>query len=126
MIKAVASVLIKVSPIRKNMSENIASNVGPEKIDIAYDRIGDPHSPCVLLIMGVGAQLVAWPDGFCAALVERSLQVIRFDNRDVGRSSHLSHAPVPDLPAVLRGDLGSVSYTLSDMAGLCYIFGCKL
>jgi pimeloyl-ACP methyl ester carboxylesterase len=70
----------------------------------------------MLLIMGVGAQLVAWPDGLCTALVERGLHVIRFDNRDVGHSSHLSHAPVPDLPAVLRGDLSSVSYTLSDMA----------
>jgi pimeloyl-ACP methyl ester carboxylesterase len=98
------------------MNEQIATNVGPANIDIAYERIGDPDKPPVLLIMGVGAQLVAWPDGFCTALVERGLHVIRFDNRDVGRSSHLSHARAPDLPAVLRGDLSSVSYTLSDMA----------
>ena len=97
-------------------NENIAANVGPANIDIAYERIGDPDAPPVLLIQGVGAQLVGWPDGFCTALVERGLHVIRFDNRDVGRSSHLSHAPAPDLPAVLRGDLSSVSYTLSDMA----------
>lgn len=97
-------------------NERIAANVGPANIDIAYERIGDPDAPPVLLIMGVAAQLIAWPDGFCAALVERGLHVIRFDNRDVGRSSHLSHAPAPDLPAVLRGDLSSVSYTLSDMA----------
>jgi pimeloyl-ACP methyl ester carboxylesterase len=98
------------------MNEQIATNVGPANIDIAYERIGDPDKPPVLLIMGVGGQLVAWPDGFCTALVESGLQVIRFDNRDVGHSSHLSHAPAPDLPAALRGDLSSVSYTLSDMA----------
>jgi pimeloyl-ACP methyl ester carboxylesterase len=98
------------------MNEEIATNVGPAKLDIAYERLGAPDAPPVLLIQGVGAQLVAWPDGFCTALVERGLQVIRFDNRDVGRSTHLSEAPPPDLPAVLGGDLSSVSYTLSDMA----------
>lgn len=97
-------------------NENMAANVGPANIDIAYERIGDPDAPPVLLIQGLGAQLIGWHDGFCTALVERGLQVIRFDNRDVGRSSHLSQAPAPDLPAVLRGDLSSVSYTLSDMA----------
>ena len=99
-----------------SINEKIAVNVGPANIDIAYEQSGDPTAPPVILIMGVGAQLVGWPDGFCVTLVERGLQVIRFDNRDVGRSSHLSNAPAPDLPAVLRGDLSSVSYTLSDMA----------
>lgn len=97
-------------------NEHIAANVDPANIDIAYERIGDPDAPPVLLIQGLAAQLLGWPDGFCTALVERGLQVIRFDNRDVGRSSHLSDAPAPDLPAVLGGDLASVSYTLSDMA----------
>jgi len=99
-----------------NTNENIAANVGPENINIAYEQIGDPDAPLVLLIQGLAAQLIGWPDGFCQTLVERGLYLIRFDNRDVGRSSHLSNAPAPDLPAVLRGDLASVSYTLSDMA----------
>lgn len=98
------------------MNESIAANVGPANIDIAHERIGDPDAPPVLLIQGLAMQLLGWPDGFCTALVERGLHVIRFDNRDVGRSSHLSDAPAPDLPAVLHGDLSSVSYTLSDMA----------
>jgi pimeloyl-ACP methyl ester carboxylesterase len=97
-------------------NEKIAMSVGPAKIDIAYERLGDPGGPPVLLIQGLGAQLIGWPDGFCAALVERGLHVIRFDNRDAGRSSHITDAPAPDLPAVLAGDLSSVSYTLSDMA----------
>ncbi len=93
-----------------------ASNVGPAGIDIAYQRLGNPDAPPVLLIMGIAAQSIAWPDAFCRALVESGLQVIRFDNRDVGLSTHLTDAPPPDLPAVLAGDLSSVSYTLSDMA----------
>jgi pimeloyl-ACP methyl ester carboxylesterase len=93
-----------------------ASKVGPAGIDIAYQRLGNPDAPVVLLIMGVGAQSIAWPDAFCHALVDRSLHVIRFDNRDVGLSTHLTDAPPPDLPAALAGDLASVSYRLSDMA----------
>jgi pimeloyl-ACP methyl ester carboxylesterase len=93
-----------------------ASKVGPAGIDIAYQRFGNPDAPLVLLIMGVAAQSIAWPDAFCHALVDRGLQVIRFDNRDVGLSTHLTDASPPDLPAVLAGDLSSVSYTLSDMA----------
>ena len=93
-----------------------ASKVGPAGIDIAYQRFGNPDAPLALLIMGVAAQSIAWPDTFCHALVERDLQVIRFDNRDVGLSTHLADAPTPDLPAVLAGDLSSVSYRLSDMA----------
>ncbi len=93
-----------------------ASNVGPAGIDVAYQRFGNSNAPLVMLIMGVAAQSIHWPDAFCHALVDGGLQVIRFDNRDVGLSTHLTYAPPPDLPAVLTGDLSSVSYTLSDMA----------
>ncbi|MFO0744298.1 MAG: alpha/beta hydrolase [Myxococcota bacterium] len=98
------------------MSETIAQGVGPAGMRVAYERMGDPDAPMVLLVMGIAAQLVHWPDGFCAALVARGLQVVRFDNRDSGRSSHFPDGPVPNLPAVMAGDLSSVSYTLSDMA----------
>jgi pimeloyl-ACP methyl ester carboxylesterase len=81
------------------MVEHLATGVGPSGIDVAYERLGDPADPPVLLIMGAGAQLIAWPDGFCAELVGRGLQVIRFDNRDAGRSTHFPHAPEPDLGA---------------------------
>ena len=60
--------------------------------------------------------MISWPDGFVAELASRGLQPIRFDNRDVGRSTHLADAPPPDLTAALAGDLSSASYTLSDMA----------
>lgn len=96
--------------------EKIANNVGADKLSIAYEVIGKVDDPVIILIQGVGAQLVGWPDGFCDLLSEKSFQVVRFDNRDVGKSSHLDKAPNPDLPAALGGDLSSVSYTLSDMA----------
>ncbi len=98
------------------MPELTARNVGPSGIDIAYERFGDPGAPPVLLIMGAGAQLINWPEGFCQELVDRGLHVIRFDSRDAGRSTHFPEAPVPDFPAALAGDFSSASYTLSDLA----------
>ena len=94
-----------------------AKNVGPARIDIAYERLGDPRAPPVLLIMGLGAQLIGWPDGFCDEIVGQGLHVIRFDNRDVGESTHMTSAPAPNFMAAMAGDYSSVSYTLSDMAG---------
>jgi len=99
-----------------SIKDEKAARVGPAGIDIAYHRLGQPDAPAVLLIIGVAGQSIHWPDQFCHALVERGLQVIRFDNRDAGLSTHLTDAPPPNLPAALAGDLSSASYTLSDMA----------
>ncbi|APR77071.1 Beta-ketoadipate enol-lactone hydrolase [Minicystis rosea] len=98
------------------MSEQIAKNVGPAHLDIAWEERGDPTHPTVLLVMGLAGQLVSWPFGFLEALVARDLHVVRFDNRDAGRSTHMRDAVPPNLPAVLAGDRSSASYTLSDMA----------
>ena len=98
------------------MVDEKASNIGPAGIEIAWQRFGDPNAPVALLIMGLAAQSIHWPDAFCHALAEQDLQVIRFDNRDAGLSTHMTGAPPPDLPAALAGDFSSVSYTLSDMA----------
>ncbi len=86
------------------------------RIDLAYERFGAPDAPPVLLVMGLGNQMLGWPEGFCSALDGRGLHVIRFDNRDVGLSTHRHDAPPPDVTAALSGDTSSVSYTLSDMA----------
>ncbi|MFE1793170.1 alpha/beta fold hydrolase [Streptomyces sp. NPDC059525] len=98
------------------VSEQRAVNVGPAGIEVAYERLGDPQAPPVLLVMGLALQMYGWPDGFCAELTGRGMQVIRFDNRDCGLSSHFHDAPVPDLAAARRGDLSSASYDLADMA----------
>jgi pimeloyl-ACP methyl ester carboxylesterase len=58
-------------------------------IDLCYQSLGDPGAPVILLIMGLGMQLIAWPEAFCASLVDRGFRVIRFDNRDVGHSTHV-------------------------------------
>ena len=116
-----------IDPLEISPADQQASRVGPAAIDIVYQRVGQTDAPAVLLIMGIGGQLIHWPDGFCRALVERGLQVIRFDNRDSGLSTHMTDAPPPNLPAALAGDLSSVSYTLSDMAadsaGLLAVLG---
>lgn len=98
------------------LNEKIARGVGPQGVDLAYERLGHPADPPVLLIMGLAAQMVNWPDGFLDALLSRGLQPIRFDNRDCGHSTHMSAAPPPDFPAALGGDFASASYTLSEMA----------
>ena len=107
---------MKTKLMENTLNEQRLSNVGPARIDIAYQRLGKPDAPVVLLIMGLGGQSIQWPDAFCHTLVGQGLQLIRFDNRDVGLSTHMTGAPTPNLPAALAGDLSSVSYTLSDMA----------
>lgn len=96
------------------MTIEIAHGVGPARIDIAYERLGDRADPPLLLIMGLGAQLVAWPDAFCDALVARRFHVLRFDNRDVGQSTRF--AGIPNYAAAMLGDVSTAAYTLSDMA----------
>jgi pimeloyl-ACP methyl ester carboxylesterase len=98
------------------MSVAMTRSAGPSGIDVAYERFGDLEAPPVLLVMGLGTQMLGWHQEFCAQLVGRGLQVIRFDNRDVGLSTHFSAAPAPDVMAALSGDPSSASYTLSDMA----------
>src|SRR4051794_33755227 len=85
-------------------------------IELAYERFGDPAGPPLLLVMGLATQMLGWPDEFCAGLAARGLSVVRFDNRDIGLSTHLHDAPPPDLAAATLGDASSASYTLSDMA----------
>lgn len=87
-------------------------------IEIEYETLGDPAGAPVLLIMGLGAQLVRWPQAFCQALVDAGHHVIRFDNRDVGLSSKMS-GKVPLLRTALWTAVGlpvALPYTLYDMA----------
>jgi pimeloyl-ACP methyl ester carboxylesterase len=89
-------------------------------IDLYYEDMGDLHDPPVLLIMGLGAQLLLWRTAFCEKLVAEGLRVIRYDNRDVGLSSKTGRQPKrPMIPRMIRFWLGLPShapYTLEDMA----------
>jgi pimeloyl-ACP methyl ester carboxylesterase len=85
-------------------------------IDIAYETFGDASKPALLLVMGLGAQMIAWDDDFVQKLVDRGFYVIRYDNRDVGLSSKIEGGPRPDVAAATKGDSSSASYTLDEMA----------
>jgi pimeloyl-ACP methyl ester carboxylesterase len=92
------------------------SRMTRDGIGIEYEVLGARDDPLLVLIRGLGSQMIAWDDRFCGALVARRFRVVRFDNRDIGLSSRITDAPAPDIKAVLRGDLSSVAYTLDDMA----------
>jgi pimeloyl-ACP methyl ester carboxylesterase len=91
-------------------------NITANGIQIEYESFGDASNPPLLLIMGLGAQMIVWDTEFCERLADRGFYVIRFDNRDVGLSTHFHEAPAPDVMAAMAGDASSASYTLSDMA----------
>ncbi len=84
-------------------------------VEIAYESFGTPGDTPLLLVMGLATQMLGWPDEFCRGLADRGLHVVRFDNRDIGLSSHLDHAGAPDVAALMSG-AGSAAYSLADMA----------
>ena len=86
------------------------------EIEIAYETFGDPSNPAVLLVMGLATQMIAWHEDFCAELAGRGFHVIRFDNRDVGRSTALRHLPAPTIRQLALRSKKAAGYTLSDMA----------
>ena len=89
-------------------------------IELEYETFGDRGARPLLLIMGLGAQLLLWEEEFCAELVERGHYVIRYDNRDVGLSTKLDHAGEPNLLEVMQtvaaGRPVEAAYTLDEMA----------
>jgi pimeloyl-ACP methyl ester carboxylesterase len=85
-------------------------------IEIAYQEIGDPDDEPLLLIMGLAMQMLAWDEAFCTTLAERGFRVVRFDNRDIGRSTHFGDAGVPSRTDMLLGRRRTAAYTLRDMA----------
>ncbi len=91
-----------------------------DDITLEYDSFGDPGARPLLLVMGLGAQMIHWDEAFCEGLAERGHHVIRFDNRDAGLSTKFDHAPVPDMGALVAaltaGQKPEVPYTLDDMA----------
>ncbi|MCW2705533.1 MAG: Pimeloyl-ACP methyl ester carboxylesterase [Blastococcus sp.] len=89
------------------------------ELELAYETFGAAGDPPVLLVMGLATQMIGWPDDFCRQLADRGYYVVRFDNRDIGLSTHLHDAGAPDLMAVLGGDHSSVPYGLADLAGDC-------
>src|ERR1700716_4115098 len=84
-------------------------------LEFQYEEFGDPGDPPLLLVMGLGAQMIIWPDPFCRLLAEHRFRVIRYDNRDIGLSSRLDHLGVPNPLQVHAGALPP-AYTIDDLA----------
>jgi pimeloyl-ACP methyl ester carboxylesterase len=83
-------------------------------IDLEYVTEGDPSDQPLLLVMGLGAQLIAWPQGFVDGLLERGFFVIRYDNRDCGLSTKFEG--LPQITALIGGDTATAPYRVEDMA----------
>ena len=102
-------------------ADAIPSNDGERLVDVGRgielccETFGDPADPPLLLIMGLGMQMIHWPLPLIAKLVARGHHVVRFDNRDRGRSTHV-RIPPPSRMRLLTRRFGSEQYTLDDMA----------
>jgi pimeloyl-ACP methyl ester carboxylesterase len=93
--------------------EQIAAANG---IELCYQEMGDPDGEPLVLVMGLATQMIAWHEGLCRLLADRGYRVIRFDNRDIGRSTKLDWAGVPSKVDLLLGRRASAPYLLRDMA----------
>jgi pimeloyl-ACP methyl ester carboxylesterase len=102
-----------MSMTRLDAGEKLAEANG---LTLCYQTFGSPTDPALVLIMGLGAQMVWWEVDLCLRLAARGYRVVRFDNRDIGKSTRIK-APAPDLARVFEGlEALKASYTLDDMA----------
>jgi pimeloyl-ACP methyl ester carboxylesterase len=109
---------------RMDMIEGIPysepTKVKVNTIDIVYDTFGETTDPPMLLIMGLGEQMISWDEDFCRQIAAHGYWVIRFDNRDVGLSTRLDELGIPNVLALMQakaqGEAVQAPYTLRDMA----------
>jgi pimeloyl-ACP methyl ester carboxylesterase len=85
-------------------------------VELAYETFGDPEDPAVLLVMGLGTQMLGWHEDFCEQIAARGFHVVRYDNRDVGRSTVLRDLPAPTVAQLLRRSKKAAGYTLDHLA----------
>ncbi len=102
------------------MTNTSTKRVNANGVELAFDSFGKDSDDAFLLISGLGTQMIRWTVPFCEALAACGYRVIRFDNRDAGRSTHLRDRPAPDFgalaAALMAGRRPDVPYTLHDMA----------
>jgi pimeloyl-ACP methyl ester carboxylesterase len=84
-------------------------------VTLCYEAFGDPDDAPILLIMGLATQMIAWHEEFCEQLADRGFHVVRFDNRDIGRSTHFDFRP-PTVLEMVRRRVRPEQYSLSEMA----------
>jgi pimeloyl-ACP methyl ester carboxylesterase len=118
-----------IQPAVQRTPEDFANANG---LRLCYETFGSSSQPPMVLIMGMGAQMVGWDDEFCELLARRGFWVIRFDNRDAGKSSRLEGAGIPDVMSALtrawfRQPI-KAPYRLQDMAldAVCLLEALKI
>jgi len=103
-----------------NIPHSDSATAKANGMEIVYDIFGDPDKPPVLLIIGLGQQMIAWDEEFCTQIAARGYRVIRFDNRDTGLSTKLDQAGVPNMAvvfqAMVEGKPVDSPYSILDMA----------
>ena len=96
------------------------ANVKANGLLIEYDTFGDASHPALLLVMGLGAQMILWDEDFCKLLADKGFFVIRFDNRDVGLTEKLDDLGTPNVLEAraksMKGEKVDPAYSLDDMA----------
>jgi len=85
-------------------------------VKLCWQAFGDPGDPPILLVQGLGTQLIAWPVELCERLVAAGFHVVRFDNRDIGRSTRMTDLPPPTNLRLLAKRFDPAQYDLNDMA----------
>ncbi|XYD11376.1 alpha/beta hydrolase [Methylobacterium sp. NMS12] len=99
---------------------DVSGRLSANGITLAYDSFGDAAAETILLIAGLGTQMIRWTETFCRALVDRGFRVVRFDNRDAGRSTAFTAHGAMDFAtlsaALAEGRRPDLAYTLADMA----------
>ena len=96
------------------MNEEFANT--SDGVKLCYETFGDPSDPAMLLVMGLGTQMLGWHHEFCETLAGRGYFVIRYDNRDVGRSTHFRDVKPPGVLELGTRRFKNLAYTLADMA----------
>jgi pimeloyl-ACP methyl ester carboxylesterase len=86
------------------------------EVELCYETFGNPGDPALLLVMGLGTQMLGWPAGFCRELAARGFYVIRYDNRDIGRSTWFDKHPPPLPRELFSRRIANPAYTLDHMA----------
>ena len=84
-------------------------------VQLCYETFGDPAAPPLLLVHGLGTQMIAWPEAFVQRFVDAGMYVVRFDNRDIGRSWRAKGVRPPKAWQLLTGRISDENYTLTDM-----------
>jgi len=106
--------------MNQKVSHSDPTKVRVGSIEIVYDTFGKSTALPMLLVIGLGEQMIAWDEEFCSELAAQGYWVIRYDNRDAGLSTKLDEAGIPNIPALvqaqMQGEMIETPYLLGDMA----------